>query len=728
MASYGLGSYWGAVVMRARRAASLALIAVVLIHTSIVTTGLSNTSGSRASVTPAPSLPAMIVNTGTTVASSRATETISWSQRAADPRAVNVSPVLGEGWDALAFSPEGLTPPDVQVAVGPEHVVEAVNIELGVYSKLGASMATYVLPIIFSTGSDSLGDPRIQYDGLSGRWFVTVGDFSTGQVLIAASKSTDPTDGWSTYRVPSSPTPECLDQPILGVGTLNVIVSVNVYSDCFSATYTYNGAQFWVVNKTDLTTGALSPSVWLSSRYVTDFSIHPVRMDGLSPIQYMVATFWEVSNDTSNVLQLFDLSGSPPGAVAVSETDLAMTMADLPPPSRQLGTFYTLDTADFRTADAVWSRGILWLGFNEVCKGILWTACVRLIELDTNASVIRQDFRLSSTSQNYFYPALAVDAAGNLALLAGYASDNDYPGLIATGRLTGDPPGVLQPPVLVRPGSGGDRSSGHANPSQCRYGDYFGASADPSDPTQLWLAGEFGRGSTLGWGTYISPVRMKAMLMLNYSVDSGPVPSRGPMLHFVLNGTTNSIVLGTDSTAFLPDPGTAWYIDPSFMTTSGQARYVSQTSDAPNLAGVANRSVSNSFRYQVQYPLTIDASSGGSVAYGSNSTPGIVPSGTKDIVYEFAGRTVNLTARPASIFGGFAGWSGDLAGTGTPQPMRSSQARTITAPFALNWALIAAIGTVIVIAAVTATGFLRRRRRRAAPPPIPPVSPVPPIP
>src|SRR5256886_1612857 len=612
MASYGLGSYWGAVVMRARRAASLALIAVVLIHTSIVTTGLSNTSGSRASVTPAPSLPAMIVNTGTTVASSRATETISWSQRAADPRAVNVSPVLGEGWDALAFSPEGLTPPDVQVAVGPEHVVEAVNIELGVYSKLGASMATYVLPIIFSTGSDSLGDPRIQYDGLSGRWFVTVGDFSTGQVLIAASKSTDPTDGWSTYRVPSSPTPECLDQPILGVGTLNVIVSVNVYSDCFSATYTYNGAQCWVVNKTDLTTGALSPSVWLSSRYVTDFSIHPVRMDGLSSIQYMVATFWEVSNDTSNVLQLFDVSGSPPGAVAVSETDLAMTMADLPPPSRQLGTFYALDTADFRTADAVWSRGILWLGFNEVGKGILWTACGRLIELGTNTSGMRQGFRVSSTR-------------------------------------------------------------------------------------------------------------------LNYSVDSGPVPSRGPMLHFVLNGTPDSTVIGTDSTTFLADPGTAWYIDPSFMTTSGQARYVSQTSDAPNLAGVANRSVSNSFRYQVQYPLTIDATSGGSVAYGSNSTPGIVPSGTKDIVYVFAGRTVNLTARPTSIFWVFAGWTGDLVGTATSQSIAIGQPRSIVARFAMNWALIAAIGTVIVIAAVTATGFLRRRRRRAAPPPIPPVSPVPPI-
>src|SRR5207302_1386734 len=148
-----------------------------------------------------------------------------------------------------------------------------------------------------NANAPGLSDPRIEYDGLSGRWFVTIGDSTTGQVLVAASRSTDPTLGWSFDRVPSSATSECLDQPILGVGTLNVIVSVNVYSNCFSSTYTYNGAQFWVINKTDLVTGALSPSVWSSPRYATDFSIHPVRMEGRSLTQYMVATLWDVSTD-----------------------------------------------------------------------------------------------------------------------------------------------------------------------------------------------------------------------------------------------------------------------------------------------------------------------------------------------------------------------------------------------------------------------------------------------
>jgi len=425
---------------------------------------------------------------------------------------------------------------------------------------------------------------------------------------------------------------------------------------------------------------------------------------------------------------LFEVSGSPPGAVVVSETDRAIASAALPPPSTQLGTVYTLDTADFRISDAVWSRGLLWLGFNEVCPGLPSTACIRLIEVETTARTIRQDFRVSSTLRHYFYPALALDGAGNLAVLAGYASGSEYPGLVATGRLTGDPIGVLQPPVVVKAGLGVDQSWCDTNTSQCRYGDYFGSSNDPSDPTLVWFAGEFGRGSALGWGTYISAVRMKAMLTLNYSVDSGLLPAIGPMLHFVRNGTPDSVAIGAEPVTFLADPGTAWRIDSSFTTPSREARYVSRASDAPNLAGVANRSASTSFVYQVQYPLAIDVGTGGSVAYATNSTTHTVAAGTKDVVYVFAGRTVNLTAIPTSVFWAFTGWTGDLAGGAASNAIAVDQPRSIVARFALNWALITAISTVIVIPAVTATVFLVRRKRRARPPPFPPIQQSPPVP
>jgi hypothetical protein len=218
------------------------------------------------------------------------------------------------------------------------------------------------------------------------------------------------------------------------------------------------------------------------------------------------------------------------------------------------------------------------------------------------------------------------------------------------------------------------------------------------------------------------------MLTLSYSVDSGAAPAIGPSLHFVRNGTQASAAIGTDPTTFLADPQTAWQVDSSFTAPSGQARYISPASDAPNLNGVADRSLSISFRYKVQYPLAIDVSSGGSVVYTSNSTTRSVASGANEIVYVFAGDSVDLTAVPTSIFWVFTGWTGDLTGSATSNSIAVGQPRSIVARFALNWALIAAICSVIVIAVVTATVYLHRRRRRARPPPIAPIPQVPPVP
>src|SRR5207237_7602041 len=212
--------------MRPGRAVVLCLIAVVLVQAGFFAGAPPDSSGNRFMLRGA-RIPS--VTSGT-----RTVAVPDGKPNAPGLIVQDLSPVLRTGCDALSFQPSGLTPPDVQVAVGPAHVVEAVNLALGVYSKEGVPLVTYDLSTFFATGSDFLSDPRIQYDGLSGRWFVTAGDFTTGQVLVAASMSSDPTIGWSIYRVLLSATSECLDRPILGVRTFTVTVSVPVYSDCFS--------------------------------------------------------------------------------------------------------------------------------------------------------------------------------------------------------------------------------------------------------------------------------------------------------------------------------------------------------------------------------------------------------------------------------------------------------------------------------------------------------------
>ena len=640
------------------------------------------------------------------------------------------SPVPGVGWEALSHASNGLSPPDVQVAVGPDHIVEAVNSALGIYTKLGASVTNTNLSTLFSSGSDLVGDPRILYDAFAGRWFVSAGDISRGQVLVAVSKTGDPAGNWSTYQVPSVPTSSCLDQPVLGVGTWNLIVSVNAFSSCTSSPYTFEGSQYWVLNKTDLVAGVANPATWASIRNTVQFSVHPVRMESPSPTQYMVSTLWDSGSPVSVILQSFAVTGSPPGNVQVMASDHQMAAtAQLPPPAPQRGSFYNLDTGDFRIADALWSRGLLWLAFNDQCRTTFsWTACARLIELDTEANAVLQDFWVSSTLRDYFYPALALDGYGNLALIVGVSSSNDYPGLLVTGRLRDDPHGEFQPPVPVKAGSGAEESWCSSSNNRCRYGDYFGASPDPTDPTRVWLAGQFARGSLAGWGTYLLPVRIKAMLTVNYTVDSGAPPPNGPILHYIRNGMAVAAQVGPAHMTFLADPGTSWQIDSSFMSSSGDARYLVRAADDENLHGVANRSLVLSVAYQLEYPVSVDVTSGGSVAYASNSTTGTMESGKNGTFFVFPGDVVTLTARPSSLLYVFAGWSGDLTGSAPSQSVTVGESQSIVARFAPNWAFIAAMVTVGAIAAVTWAVFLRRRRRRAKPAAVEPSTPPPPPP
>ena len=638
------------------------------------------------------------------------------------------SPVAGPGWEALSHASNGVSPSDVQLAVSPDYIVEAVNSALGIFTKEGRSLANTNLSVLFSSGSDLVGDPRILYDAFSGRWFVSAGDFSRGQVLLAVSKTGDPTGNWSAHRVPSTPSSSCLDQPILGVGTWNVIVSVNVFSSCTVPPFTFQGSQYWVLNKTDMVAGAANPASWTSLRNTAQFSVHPVRMESPSPVQYMVSTLWDAGSAVSVFLQSFAVTGSPPGAVEVAVTDHQMATAQLPPPAPQRGSFYNVDTGDFRIADALWSRGVLWLAFNDQCRTpFYWTACARLIEFDTEANAIVQDFWVSSTLRDYFYPAIALDGSGNLAVVVGVSSTNDYPGLLVTGRLRDDPAGEFQPPLAVKSGSGPEESGCSASENRCRYGDYFGASPDPADPTRVWLAGQFARGTTAGWGTYIFPAHIEAMLTLNYTVDTGSPPSNGPRLHYVRNGTVVAGQIGPTHTTFLADPGTSWQIDSSFLSPSGDARYLARPSEEEHLHGIANRSSVTSLAYQLQYPVSMDVvSGGGSIAYAFDSTTGTVESGTNATFFVFPGTVVTLTARPSSLLYSFSGWSGDLTGPAATQAVTVGERQSIVALFEPNWALIAAIVTTGAIAAVAPAVLVHRRRRKAKPPAFESIIPPPP--
>ena len=118
------------------------------------------------------------------------------------------------GFDGLAESTSAFTnrePPDPWVAVGPEHIVQAVNLQLRMTNRLGTSPIDVDLPAFFQLPVNPVtfdSDPHVIYDSLHGRWIATevswdcdtsdpVVNFGHGYIDVAVSDNADPTGNWS---------------------------------------------------------------------------------------------------------------------------------------------------------------------------------------------------------------------------------------------------------------------------------------------------------------------------------------------------------------------------------------------------------------------------------------------------------------------------------------------------------------------------------------------------
>src|SRR2546422_5701103 len=499
-------------------------------------------------------------------------------------------------FEGLHFAANGpysnrLTPPDVQVAVGPNHVVEMVNVLGRISTKQGVEVRTFLLDSFFGVPStDFISDPKIHFDTASGRWFPSITDVTTGRVLLEVSKSDDPAGLWNAYSV--STITGCADQPLVGFSDLVVIISANDFSSCTSGNPSYLGVQYWVLNKTDLVSGAAARTMSFGPD-PTLFSVHPGQSLRPTDAQFMVST----GSGSTSTLTLFSVTGVPPGLVLVTPQNLGIRSTTVSPSAPQLGSRSTLDTADNRAQDAMWADERLWLSLADGCIPAgdnRVRSCVRLIEVDTANATIVQDFDVGISGKYLFYPALRADAAGNLVVVFGYSSATEYPEMRVATRSVHDPPNTIGAPQVIRAGEGPD-ASGCPNNSVCRYGDYFGASQDPSDPGIVWVAGEYGTAN--GWSTFIAAMAETVQLTVAYVVQGGGSAYLAPTFTYVRGGQSVTIALTTAPADFTVDAGTAWSVSPVLGGSGTNERWATNET----VSGVAMKSESLTFHYSHQF-------------------------------------------------------------------------------------------------------------------------------
>src|SRR5437867_3119870 len=694
-------------------------------------------------------------------------------------------------FEGLHFGTNGpytnrLTPPDVQVAAGQSHVIEMVNVLGRVSTKQGVEVQTFPLSTFFGVPStDFISDPKVHFDTASGRWFASIADVTTGSVLLEVSATDDPTGSWNSYRV--STITGCADQPLLGFSDLVVIVSANDFSSCTSGNPSYLGVQYWVLNKTDLLSGAVARTMSFGPD-PTLFSVHPVQSLLSTDTEFMVSTG---SGPTSS-LTLFSVTGVPPGLVLVTPQNLGIRSTTVSPSAPQLGSRSTLDTADNRAQDAMWADERLWLSLADGCIPAgdnRVRSCVRLIEVDTANATIVQDFDVGISGKYLFYPALRTDAAGNLVVVFGYSSATEYPETRVATRSVHDPPNTIGAPQVIRAGEGPE-ASGCPNNSVCRYGDYFGASQDPTDPGIVGVAGKsesltfhyshqfsasFAYLVTGGSGFVAPSVNYEQFALARsdranltvwvdagsaYSFPSSLVGSNASERWRADAPNPNGTVVGSGvievayrHQAFLTfgfqgpaessiSPASGWFDVGASLTPivtpaagwavgtwigTGPGAYSGpQASPTVLVAGPISE-------IAILYPgLTITAGAGGSISYSYGGISGTVAGGSTRTLYVPTRTTVMVVASPSSSYT-FAQWSGATSSNRSTVNVTVTGPAQATAHFSLSasaalafYSSIAAIG--IIIALVLLAVAVRRGRRRSEPPPPPLEPPLPPPP
>lgn len=391
-------------------------------------------------------------------------------------RSVNKFSTVFNGLDIAQSG--GFIPADVQLAVGGRHIVEMVNLagQMWTKSNLSPLRTTFPLNEFFKTGNDMISSPRVVYDNGTERWFAAIQDITTNSIQLAVSSTNDPQGNWAVYSFRFS---ECPDDPSIAISNDKLIISANDFKNHCEGTF--SGVQFTVVDKNDLLTAYPTPRYWLSNANKTDFSVHPVRLLDAGSDLYMVST----GSGGSSLVKLYSISGRVP-FIGMNITAIPINFITPPPQAPQPNTTTLLDTGDGRILDAVMYKRKLWFTSADAC--LLHPdnhvhSCFVLVQIDVKNNKIIQDFDVGAPGEYIYHPALTIDTNSNLYVIYGVISDKLYPSIFLSGQSLNGPLNTLtHKPVGLFMGAASNENG--------RQGGYI-LSNDPSNPVQLWVAGEY---------------------------------------------------------------------------------------------------------------------------------------------------------------------------------------------------------------------------------------------
>jgi hypothetical protein len=399
----------------------------------------------------------------------------------------------------------GWVPPDPTLAVGPDHIVVTVNQSVAFYNKLGQLQFQQILgnqgtPGFFEpTGAGNFAfDPKCFYDHGSGRFVILALEVYTNQsyITIAMSDDSDPNGVWYKYRTDSVLTINgntyWWDYPGLGFDDDAVYVTSNLFPLNDGG---FGGAGFRAFDKADMLVGA--PVDFWTTRSGQGASVQAAQHYGDNAADGGAAYFVQANGgSTLRVFAIEDPIGNPSlNSINVSVPSYS-SAGDVP--TQGGGSVFALNN---RIMNVAWRDGKIYTTHAVSQGGV---AKPRWYAIETNGwpnggVALLDDVGTVDPGPGIegFFPAIAVNDAGQVGLAYATSSSSQRIRFWITGRRPTDPPGSMGEPVLVR-----ESNTNLSGDSGQRWGDYYDATLDP-DGLTFWAIGQT-QESGIGWDTRIA--------------------------------------------------------------------------------------------------------------------------------------------------------------------------------------------------------------------------------
>jgi hypothetical protein len=424
----------------------------------------------------------------------------------------------------------GYLPPDTDGDVGPDHYFQVTNCRFAIYNKTGTKLMGPSNNTVIFTGlphNNNDGDAIVLYDENADRWLFSqfsLPNFPAGPFYenVAISKTPDPTGDYYLYQFTFSDMP---DYPKLSVWGDGYYMTVRRFA---ANSLSWLGPAVVAMDRSKMLNGDPAPTMVMFN--LPSSCEGPLSADcdsDFPPDTTPCPVVYLNSGNSANIkINSFhvDWTNTASSTLTLAATVPISALSVWPGQSIVVPQKGTSQKLDVMSGKRVMFR-MPFRKFNDHWSMLMTTtekltnaqAGIRWMEVRNTGSgwTLYQEGTYAPDATNHrWMGSIAMDSVGNIAMGYSISSSSLYPSIRYTGRMNGDPLGVM---TIAERGIWNGTGS-QSDPSG-RWGDYSAMNADPTDLSKFWYTQEYVVGGS--WKTRIASFSFAGIL----SVDAYATPS-----------------------------------------------------------------------------------------------------------------------------------------------------------------------------------------------------------